>query len=119
MSDRPIGTYWVPMLIAAGILLLGVPLADLSPAVKAWANPAAVLSGLVLLVIGGLLAYRMRSASADRRAGRGGGASVDGNRSTATGGAGGNAADGMGGRGGDAMVRGNKSTATGGRGGNA
>lgn len=117
VSDRPMSTFWVPVVLGAGFLFLGVPLTNLTPHIGAWVNLTAIGLGLVLLAGGGLMAYRSRSTS-DRRGGRGGEAVVRGADSNAAGGAGGHAGVVQGGRGGDAKVHGNRSAATGGRGGN-
>lgn len=119
MSDRPTSTFWLPLILGTGFLLLGVPVANLSPEARTWAVPSAAALGIALLAIGGVLAYRAKSKSQSPRGGSGGDATVRGTASKAFGGPGGNAKAGQGGRGGDAKVRGNNSSATGGRGGHA
>lgn len=117
--SQPSITFWVPLLIGAAVIPAGVWFADLPGATKAWALPAAMVVGIVMLAIGAVIAYRSRSSDGAPRGGRGGDASASGDRSSATGGAGGIAAHGKAGRGGNATVTGNNSTAVGGRGGNA
>jgi hypothetical protein len=119
VSERTTGIYWVPLALGAGLLLVSVPLTNLSPSIGARGNAIAIVAGLALLVVAGLMAYRMKTTTAEPLAGRGGDAVVDGSSSSATGGPGGNSERGQGGRGGDATVSGNRSSATGGRGGDA
>ena len=118
MSDRPAITYWLPLALGLGTLFLAVPLSNLSPGTRVWAIPAATALGVALIIVGALIAYRVRSKSSSRGA-RGGDATVRGSDSSAVGGAGASGNAGIGGRGGDAKVRGNRSSAIGGRGGRA
>ena len=63
MSDRVVATVWVPLLAAAGFLLLGVLLADLPPEVEVWALPTAMGLGPALLLIAGMLAYKIKTTN--------------------------------------------------------
>jgi len=119
MSDRLASTFWLPLILGLGFLLLGVPAANLSPEVRVWAVPAATGLGILSIVIGGVVAYRTKLRSPPPGGGRGGDAAVRGKASKARGGSGGAGIGGQGGRGGDAKVHGDHSSAAGGRGGDA
>jgi hypothetical protein len=67
MSDRALSTVWIPLTAAVGVLLLGVPLLDLSPEVEVWAFPTAIGLGPALLLIAGILAYKIKSTDANVR----------------------------------------------------
>lgn len=80
-----------------------------------------IATALVLLFIGGYLAYRIRRHNTHYigRGGAGGNAASIGDDNDAEGGRGGMANRGVGGRGGSATVRGNRSRVRGGDGGNS
>lgn len=69
MSERALGTFWIPLLATAGFLLLGVPFFDLTPDVKIWAVPTAVGLGLSLVTTAGLFAYKIKVAGNDLHSG--------------------------------------------------
>ena len=45
MSERTTGIYWVPLALGAGLLLVSVPLTNLSPSIGARGNAIAIVAG--------------------------------------------------------------------------
>ena len=120
MLYERISSYWIPLLLAAVFLILSLGLPELGVELPSWTAMAGIVVSLMLIVGAGALAFRPQSSGVERGfGGRGGDASVVGNKSTAEGGAGGESRTGVGGDGGSAKVKGNRSTAIGGRGGAA
>ena len=118
MSDQPKVTYWIPLLLGLAVLILDLAIAQLKPELPWYITAAAVVAALLLIGWAGILAYQARTASAQPvNVARGGRAIVVGNKSSATGGRGGDRGIISGGTGGDAAVIGNRSVAKGGDGG--
>src|SRR5262249_9388222 len=106
MSEHPIATFWIPLLLALFGLLGGIGLPALSRSVSPTAVISSCVGAAIVAISAGALAYRTHRQTGGRSGGRGGNADVSGHESTATGGSGG-ASRGMGGGdGGHARVRG-------------
>ncbi|CAN1721398.1 conserved protein of unknown function [Hyphomicrobium sp. 1Nfss2.1] len=107
--------FWGALAAGLGWLTLELALPTLGVDLPTWAR-----YGLIVLAVG-LIVWALHAAAHEVggiRGGDAGAADVTGDRSHASGGAGGDAGvGGSGGRGGDAKVLGNRSTATGGKGG--
>ena len=115
MADRN-ATIWIPSIIGAAVLVLGLVLPSVWSAMPPWMTAGGLVVALVLWCFAVYLAYQ-RSRGDRPMGGDGGRATVDGDESDATGGDGGEAGLGDGGRGGAAIAKGNRSTAKGGSGG--
>ncbi len=123
LKDMTLG-FWVPLALGGASLIFSLSLPALGISLPSWAPRAALVIGVILIVLAGGSAFRVsrRAVSAENAlgsGGAGGAARVSGNQSAALGGEGGHGGDSAGGRGGDAEVTGNQSVAVGGKGGDA
>ena len=116
MLGHKTSIYWVPLLLGAAFLILGLLLPAYISDLPSWVRSGAIALALMMIILTGVLAYLHKSDEAPR-GGRGGSARAHGDHNEAVGGRGGNAGQGFGGDGGNAVARGRRSVAKGGEGG--
>lgn len=115
MLKHPVDTYYIPLLLTAATIAVGIPW---SVDVPRWIGFTLYALAAGMVVFAGILAYRaQKQKKPTTRGGRGGNAENLGSGNTVEGGKGGVANGGIGGTGGNATNKGHNSVVRGGDGG--